>query len=121
MCLDLIQVDPPRVPPGDEADVESEDSTIRRNGKSGTSRDAKVTPKSLSSAKKTPVEILDDEEEDEDEDEDEGDEETFAVEKILNHREKLRNVTLPCLPLHCVLIACSGSKVYSVLHQMAWI
>jgi hypothetical protein len=93
----LIQVDPPRVRPGDEADVESEGSTVRRKGKSGTSRDAKVTPKSLSPAKKTPVEILDDEEEDEDEDEDEdeGDEETFAVEKILNHREKYKNVTLP--------------------------
>jgi hypothetical protein len=115
-----MQVDPPRARPGDEADTESECSAVRRNGKSGTSKDAKVTLKSLPPAKKTPVEILDDEEEDEDDDDedddDEGDEETFAVEKILNHREKYKNVTLPCLLLHCVLIVCQGSKVHSVLH-----
>lgn len=109
--LDLMQVDRAPVRPGDEADVESEGGTVNRKSNSGTSKDAKVASKPASTARKTPVEIPDDDEEEEEEDEDgdedeadgdeaDGDEETYAVESILNHGiDKKPNVTRPCLIL----------------------
>jgi len=73
-----MEVDaPPAVQPGEEADVESEGgSAIKPQGNS-------PAPKTQENGAKEPVEIQDD---DENEEDDEGDEETFAVEKILNHR-----------------------------------
>lgn len=83
-----MQIDLPPVGPGDEADVESEGGTIRPKSKSHTPKDAIATPKPEQSNGKSnsaPVEILDDDEGDDDAEED-GDEETFAVEKVLGHR-----------------------------------
>jgi hypothetical protein len=88
MCLDAMQVDQPAVAPGEEADVESEGGPARSRSKSQSSKDANGTVQ-VESNKNEPVEIIDD-----DEDED-GDEETFAVEKVLNHRiAKKGNVRL---------------------------
>ena len=101
--LDLMQVDPPPDRPGDEADVESEGGTIHRKSRRQTSKNAKVTPKlEHSPPSKAPVEGRKEEDEksnEDDDDEDEnGDEETFAVEKVLKHRiGKKQNVTRPCL------------------------
>lgn len=88
--------------PGDEADVESEGGTIHRKSKSQTPKSAKVTTKlEPFSPGEAPVEDHGDSgENDEDEDEN-GDEETFAVEKVLKHRiGKKQNVTRPCLISH---------------------
>jgi len=76
---DAMQVDQPAVAPGEEADVESEGGPARSRSKSQSSKDANGTIQ-VESNKNEPVEIIDD-----DEDED-GDEETYAVEKVLNHR-----------------------------------
>lgn len=73
-----MEVDPPAPRTSDEADVKSEGG--RRNRRSQTPKDSKDTEKSEDSKLKAPVEIKSDEE-----DED-GDEEVFAVEKVLNHR-----------------------------------
>jgi len=91
------------VPPGDEADVESEGGTVLRN--SGSSKDAKVTPKPQATSRKSSGELPNDKEEEngnENDDADEGgededaDEETFAVEKVLDHSiTKKENVTPP--------------------------
>jgi hypothetical protein len=101
LCLDLMQIDPQVVHPGDEADVESEGGTVRRKSKSQTPMDSKATPEPEIGSKKTRVESLDDDkegEEMEEEEEEEGDEETYAVEKVLNHRiKKKANVARPYL------------------------
>ena len=78
---DIIGVDPPAPRTGDEADVNSED--VRRNRRSQTPKDSKGTEKSEGSKLNAPVEIKSDEEDEEDED---GDEEVFAVEKVISHR-----------------------------------
>ena len=80
---------PSAVHPGEEADVESDDDLAIKPQGNGHAA------KAQENGSKTPVEILHD---DEKEDEDEGDEETFAVEKILNHRVRSRgNVLTPSL------------------------
>lgn len=77
MCaLDLMEIDAPAARPGEEADVESEGASALQKGKP-------QTPEAQENGSKTPVQIIDDDDEEGDED---GDEETFAVEKILNHR-----------------------------------
>jgi len=82
--LDVMELDPPAPRPGDEADVESEGGRVRSQSRTPKDQEAgNIKPKK-------PIEIPDDNDsgdEDEDEDEDDGgDEETFAVEKVLNHR-----------------------------------
>jgi len=105
-CSESMQIDPPPLGPGDEADVESEGGTILPKSKSHTPRDAVATPKPEQANGKrngAPVEIVDDDEGDDDAKED-GDEETFAVEKVLAHRiAKKSNVSasLAC-PFHQV-------------------
>jgi hypothetical protein len=98
-----MQIDPPPIGPGDEADVESEGGIIRRKSKSHTPKDALPTLKSEQTNRKSngapAVEILDD---DEDAEED-GDEETFAVEKVLSHRiGKKSNVSASFVSFHCI-------------------
>ena len=98
-----MAVDPPPVRPGDEADVESEGGMIHRKSKSLTSKGSKLALKPrASSSSQAPIEDHKQEDEEsieDDEDEDEnGDEETFAVEKVLKHRiGKKQNVTRPRL------------------------
>ena len=106
-----MQIDPPPIGPGDEADVESEGGIIRRKSKSHTPKDALPTPKSEpkfepkseqtngKSNGAPPVEILDDD----DDAEEDGDEETFAVEKVLSHRiGKKSNVSASFVSFHCM-------------------
>lgn len=97
----------PPVPPGDEADVESEGGTIRRKSETGSPKESKASPKSDMS-KSEPVVIPDDVEEGDEDDEEDADEETFAVEEVLNHRiSKKANVpiTLPN-PVISILTRC---------------
>jgi hypothetical protein len=101
-CLESMQIDPPPIGPGDEADVESEGSIIRRKSKSHTPKDALPTIKSEQTNRKSngapQVEILDDDENAED-----GDEETFAVEKVLSHRiGKKSNVSASFVSFYCM-------------------
>jgi len=98
-----MQIDPPPIGPGHEADVESEGGKIRRKSKSHTPKDAIPTLKSERTNGKRngapPVEILDDD----DDAEEGGDEETFAVEKVLSHRiGKKSNVSASFVFFHCV-------------------
>jgi hypothetical protein len=102
-----MQIDPPPIGPGDEADVESEGGIIRRKSKSHTPKNAIPTPKSEPKSESTygksngapPVKILDDDEDAEGD----GDEETFAVEKVLSHRiGKKSNVSASFVSFHCM-------------------
>ena len=87
----LTRLDPTLSRAGDEADIESEGATVRPKSKNHSSKDDKSGPKPHQPARSSPVEISD--ENDEDDEDDEGEEETFAVEKVLNHRiSKKRNV-----------------------------
>jgi len=93
---------PPAVHPGEEADVESEAGSAIKPQRNSQ------TPKPQENGAEEPVEIQHD---DENEEEDEGDEETFAVEKILNHRIRARgNVPSPCPqfspPISSVYVFC---------------
>jgi hypothetical protein len=116
---------------GTSGDVTSESRRSRRKSKSGTPRTA--SPESTRSRRKTSsvpqkpkspspepspqpsVEVLEDEVEDEVEDEDEdnvdGDEETFAVEKVLKHRiYKMENVPPS---IHDLIIGTKGVSVFN--------
>ena len=98
-----MEVDVPPVPPGDEADVESEGGTIRRKSDTGSPKGSKATPKSEMSAKSEPV-VIPDEVEEVDEDDEDADEETFAVEKVLNHRIAKKSNVLIGLPNSVITI-----------------
>ena len=102
-----MEIDAPHAQPGDEADVESEGGSIRQNRKSHSPKESKGTPKPESSNKKEAIEILDDDDDagSQDENDEDADEETFAVEKVLNHRiGKKANVSSPhCLRVSSVL------------------
>jgi len=111
-----MQIDPPPVGPGDEADVESEGGMVRAKSKSHTPKDAVVTPKSEETNGKSngaaPVEILDD-----DDDEEDADEETYAVEKVLSHRiAKKSNVNASFCPfIACMLTISRALKASSII------
>jgi hypothetical protein len=77
-----MQIDQPAIAPGEEADVESEAGPARARSES-TSKDSNLTAKVERSNKDAPVVIDDDDDEPGDED---GDEEVYAVEKVLGHR-----------------------------------
>jgi hypothetical protein len=100
----MMEIDAPPLRAGEEADVESEGGpTMPHRRKSQTPK--QITTTTTATAKenepeKKQIEIVDDgEDEDEDEEDPEaGDEETFAVEKILNHRIRKGSVTDPATP-----------------------
>jgi len=108
-CLESMQIDIPPIGPGDEADVESEGGMIRSKSKSHTPKDAIATPKpepeytNGKSNAAPPVKILDDDDDDDEDAEEDGDEETFAVEKVLSHRiSKKLNVSASFVSFHCM-------------------
>jgi hypothetical protein len=99
--VDLMEVDAPPTKTGDQADVESEGERVQR--RSRTPEGIKDDVNAENPTTKSPIEILDDDgDEEEEDDEEEGDEETFAVEKVLNHRigRKANVNNLPRHPLH---------------------
>jgi hypothetical protein len=128
-----MHIDPVAVRPGDEADVESEGGPVRRKSKSQTPKGNKASPKAEETMRDDPIEIPDEDEKQnendgdnvnddgdgDDDDDDEGDEEVFAVEKVLNHRISTKKNVMRTVG--CVLTRYLGSKSPPILYQVAWL
>ena len=124
-CLESMQIDPLPVEPGDEADVESEGGTIHPKSKIHTPKDAIATPEPEKAIGKSdgaePVEIRNDDEDDDAEDE--GDEETYAVEKVLSHRIGKKANVCASLVSFCYVYSdiSKGRQGLPISYKVAWI